>query len=220
MGLRAAPEGLQQEGAPSDLVRSSDAPHVRPWPQYPDLLPLLPPTCPHLCPPACPAAAVSHSCCPPPPPPAHLLTPPLFSQRPRLELGPPQLQLCWVLVPCAPAVRVCNPPRGPALPQAAGRVPYGLLPPLVNEGPSVQVPSLSGALVASTWAPPPSFLHLNYLVFCGAHPPPSSAHLPSPCSCPARRGHIRRGPGLSAHQGALHLHTEAPLALGLGVAPE
>ena len=26
------PEGLQWEGAPSDLVRSSDAPHSRPWP--------------------------------------------------------------------------------------------------------------------------------------------------------------------------------------------
>lgn len=67
----------------------------------------------------------------------------------------------------------------------------------------MQVPSLSGALVASTWPPPPSFLQLNYLVFCGAHPPPSSAHLSAALTLflPSLEGPIRRGPRLSAHQG-------------------
>ena len=122
------PEGLQREGAPSDLVRSSDAPHSRPWPSAQTCclcshLPVL--TCAHL--------------------------PVLLRRFPTLAIRLPRPQhICsprvcshstpgwsWAPAPCAPAVRVCSPPRGPALPQAAGRVPYGLLPSLVNEGPSV-----------------------------------------------------------------------------------
>lgn len=212
-GLRAAPEGLQRERATSDLACSSDAPQARPRPS-------------------------ARSCClcvhvpvllwrfparrPPPQPPAHLLSPPLSSQLPQLELAPPpQAQLCWsrpVPLPSGSAA-----PRWPALPRAAGRVPCGRLPSLAHEGPSAQVLSC-WALVGGLGGPHPSASGTSTVfgLLWGAPTPQLCSPVGGPHSLPAQlRGAASvRGPGLSAHQGARHLHTGAALTLGLGVAPE
>lgn len=193
-GLRAAPEGLQRERAPADQLCSSDAPQVRPRPSarsrclcfhWPVLLRRFPPR---------------H---PPPQRPAHLLSPPLFSAPPAgAGHPPPQVQLCWLRPVSQQSGSAV--PRRPALPQAAGCVPCGLLPSLANEGPSMQVhptgPS-SGDLVAPAPQLPAPQLSL---VFWGAHPPPAllTCRRPSPCSAQLGGAASGGGPRLSAHQGA------------------
>ena len=134
---------------------------------------------------------------------------------------PPQAQLCWsrpVPLPSGSAA-----PRWPALPRAAGRVPCGRLPSLAHEGPSAQVLSC-WALVGGLGGPHPSASGTSTVfgLLWGAPTPQLCSPVGGPHSLPAQlRGAASvRGPGLSAHQGARHLHTGAALTLGLGVAPE
>lgn len=136
---------------------------------------------------------------------------------------PPRLRpSCAGRVRC-PCRQGPQPPRWPALPRAAGRVPCGRLPSLAHEGPSAQVLSC-WALVGGLGGPHPSASGTSTVfgLLWGAPTPQLCSPVGGPHSLPAQlRGAASvRGPGLSAHQGARHLHTGAALTLGLGVAPE